>query len=178
MTANVSPGASTETAKRRVAALQLTVGRRERLEHALRATLAQAREAHTQAAARRDEQRERVESEREQLRGYHERIAAMMMGGVLSLAELNATMRYADVCAARLQQSENELAAREADVRDKAQALAAASRAVAVNRSRIELCGERIAALRGAVERHAAEAADDEAQETALARLRRAPGIA
>lgn len=162
-----------DTARRRVAALQLTKGRRERRERALQVALGSAREAHAQAQARYEAQLARVEAGREQLRDYHDRIAQMMSGGsAFRLADLNATMRYADVCADQLRQSEGELAARETALRGAADALAAAARALALNRSRIDLCGERIVELHRALDHHAAEAADEEAEETALARLR------
>jgi hypothetical protein len=102
----------------------------------------------------------------------------MMTGGsAVRLAELNATMRYADVVAVRVQQMEGELAAIDTTLRGKADELAAATRALAVNRSRIDLCGERIAHLHIELDRQASDAEDDEAEETALARLRPPTGI-
>jgi type III secretion system HrpB7-like protein len=169
---------SPETTRRRVAALQLTIGRRERLERRLQAALIAARAAHAEALAQRDAQLARTEAEREQLRGFHARIAQMMTGGsAVRLAELNATMRYADVVAVRVQQMEGELAAIDTTLRGKADELAAATRALAVNRSRIDLCGERIAHLHVELDRQATDAEDDEAEEIALARLRPPTGI-
>ena len=96
----------------------------------------------------------------------------MMTGGsTFQLADLNATMRYADVVAVRVQQMEAELATLETVLRGKADELAAATRALALNRSRLDLCSERIAGLRVSLERHAADAGDEEAEEAALARL-------
>ncbi|MEX3762199.1 type III secretion protein [Paraburkholderia phenoliruptrix] len=163
---------SPETTRRRVSALQLTLARRERLERRLQAGLIAAREAHAGALAERDAQLARTEAERQQLRGFHARIARMMTGGnTFQLADLNATMRYADVVAVRVQQMEAELAALETVLRGKADQLAAATRALALNRSRLDLCSERIAGLRVSLERHAADAGDEEAEEAALARL-------
>ncbi|WP_433696292.1 type III secretion protein [Paraburkholderia phenoliruptrix] len=168
----MSATASPETTRRRVSALQLTLARRERLERRLQAGLIAAREAHAGALAERDAQLARTEAEREQLRGFHARIARMMTGGnTFQLADLNATMRYSDVVAVRVQQREAELAALETVLRGKADELAAATRALALNRSRLDLCRERIARLRVSLERHAADAADEEAEEAALARL-------
>jgi len=156
-----------------MAALQLTIGRRERLERRLQSGVVAARDAHAAARAQRDAQLVRTHDEREQLRGFHARISQMMTGGTaFQLAELNATMRYAEVVAVRLAQMENELAALEATLRGRADELAAAVRALAQNRARIDLCSERLVGLRAALERAAADAGDEEAEEAALARLR------
>ncbi len=156
-----------------MAALQLTIGRRERLERRLQTSVIAAREAHAAALSQRDAQLTRTQAEREQLRGFHTRISQMMTAGAaFQLAELNATMRYAEVVAVRVGQMENELAALERALRGKADELAAATRALAQNRGRIDLCSERMAGLRVALEREAADAADEEAEEAALARLR------
>jgi len=169
---------SPETTRRRMTALQLTIGRRERLERRLQAALIAARAAHAEALAQRDVQLARTEAEREQLRGFHARIAQMMTGGsAVRLAELNATMRYADVVAVRVQQMEGELATLDTVLRGRADELAAATRALALNRSRIDLCGERIAHLHIELDRQATDAEDDEAEETALARLRPPTGM-
>ncbi|WP_223217486.1 type III secretion protein [Paraburkholderia phenoliruptrix] len=169
MTTTQSP----ETTRRRMAALQLTIGRRERLERRLQSGVVAGREAHAAALSQRDAQLARTDAERAQLHGFHTRISQMMTGGTaFQLAELNATMRYAEVVAVRVSQMENELAALEAALRGKADQLAAATRALAQNRGRIDLCSERMAGLRAALEREAADAGDEEAEEAALARLR------
>ncbi len=156
-----------------MAALQLTIGRRERLERRLQSDLVAAREAHAAALGQHDAQLARTHAERAQLHSFHTRISQMMTGGTaFQLAELNATMRYAEVVAVRVSQMENELASLEVALRSKADQLAAAARALAQNRGRIDLCGERMAGLRAALEREAADAGDEEAEEAALARLR------
>ncbi|UIF88549.1 hypothetical protein [Cupriavidus sp. UYPR2.512] len=169
---------SSETTQRRVAALELTRGRRERLERRLQARLIGAREAHAEALAHRDERLGRTQAEREQLRGLHARVAHMMTGGgAFQLAEHNATMRYADVVAARLQQMESELASFETALRSQADELAAATRALALNCGRIDVCNERITELSRTLERHVADRDDEETEEAALARLRQSPHL-
>ncbi|MBP0633572.1 type III secretion protein [Cupriavidus sp. AcVe19-6a] len=164
---------SPETARRRVAALELTLGRRERLERSLQAGVLAARDAHAKAVAQRGAQLARTEAEREQLRSFHAKIAHMMTGGnAFQLTDLNATMRHADFVAVRVQQMEGELAALDTLLRSKADDLAVATRAHALNRSRIDICSERIAGLRVALDSHVTDAGDEDAEEAALARLR------
>ncbi|MGF6971877.1 type III secretion system HrpB7-like protein [Paraburkholderia sp. JPY465] len=168
MSAPQNPGQT----RRRVAALQVTCGRHERLERRLQAGVMAAREAHAEALAQRDAQFAHTETEREQLRSFQTRLAHMMTGGdAFQLADLNATMRYADVVAVRVQQMEGELAALDTLLRSKADDLAAAMRAITRNRNRVDVCRERIAGLRVALDRVAADAGDEEAEEAALARL-------
>ncbi|RZF23469.1 type III secretion protein [Paraburkholderia sp. UYCP14C] len=162
-----------EKVRRRVAALQVACGRRERLERRLQAGVMAARDAHAETLAQRDAQLAPTETKREHLRGIHARLTHMMTGGdAFQLAHLNAAMRYADVVAVHVQQMEGELAALDTLLRSKADELAAAMRAVTLNHRRIDLCSERIAGLRVALDRHAADAGDDEAEEAVLARLR------
>ncbi|MDR6494359.1 type III secretion protein [Paraburkholderia sp. 22099] len=172
----MSAAPNPDTTRRRVAALGHTVSRRGRLDTRLQAALTARRDAHAQAVARHDAQRERVELAGDELRAYRERVARMMSGGsAFQLADLNATMRYADVVAARVQQLESELAALETAMRAAAEELAAAARALANNRGRMDLCRERIDTLRRSLDQHAADEADEDAEETALARLRLMP---
>ncbi|MEX3640229.1 type III secretion protein [Paraburkholderia sp. BR14320] len=168
MSAPQNPGKT----RRRVAALQVTCGRHERLERRLQAGVMAAREAHAEALAQRDAQLARTETEREQLRSFQARMAQIMTGGAaFQLADLNATMRYADVVAVRVQQMEGELAALDTLLRSKANDLAAAIRAITRNSNRIDVCRARIAGLRLVLDLHAADVGDEEAEEAALARL-------
>ncbi len=89
----------------------------------------------------------------------------MTGGSAVHLAELNATMRYADVVAARVQQMEGELAAIDTTLRD-GPTNSPRLRALAANRSRIDLWRAH-RALHVELDRQATDAEDDEA-ETAL----------
>lgn len=158
--------------RRRIAALTRTTERRERLEETLRAALAARREEAAQLAAQRDGKAAEVQQARETLAECHARIGEMMGGSAaFSLADLNAAMRYAEVVADRVRVLEADLAALIEACEAKQQEIATAVRAIANNRGRIELCNERIAALRRRDDEAASDAADEEAEEAALARL-------
>ncbi|GAB6851285.1 type III secretion protein [Paraburkholderia kururiensis] len=158
--------------RRRIAALTRTTERRERLEETLRAALAARREEAVQLAAQRDGKAAEVQQARETLAQCHASIGDMMGGSAaFSLADLNAAMRYAEVVADRVRVLEADLAALIAACEAKQQEIVTAVRAIANNRGRIELCNERIAALRRRDDEAASDAADEEAEEAALARL-------
>ncbi|OAJ61455.1 hypothetical protein A6V36_24055 [Paraburkholderia ginsengiterrae] len=160
-------------ADRRIAALRRTAERRTRLEDSLRNTLAAQREQHAHAAAQRDDKSAAVQSERELLLACHERIAQLMSGSkAFALAEMNASMRHAEIVADRLRVAEGELAMLEQAVEAKALEVAATLRAIANNRGRIDICKARVAEIRRSVEAAASDAADEEAEEAALARMR------
>jgi len=162
---------------RRIEALERTVSRRRRLDETLTAELSARRAEQAQAQQERDDKASEVSREDASLRGYYDRIAKMMSGGsVVTATELTATMRYADVVADRLRALEGELRQREAALAERAQQVAQAMRSVANNRGRIDLCTERIAELRRGEAMRATDAADEEAEEAALARARLAAG--
>jgi type III secretion system HrpB7-like protein len=160
-------------ADRRIAALRRTSERRMRLEDSLRVTLAAQREQLARAEAQRDDKDAAVQRERELLHACHERIGQLMSGGkAFALAEMNASMRHAEIVADRLRVAEGELAALEQAVAVKAQEVAMTLRAIANNRGRIDLCKERVVEIRRTVDDAASDAADEEAEEAALARMR------
>lgn len=162
---------------RRIEALERTVSRRRRLDETLTAELSARRAEQAQAQQERDDKASEVSREDESLRGYYDRISRMMSGGsVVTATELTATMRYADVVADRLRALEGELRQREAALAERAQQVAQAMRAVANNRGRIDLCTDRIAELQRGEVMRATDAADEEAEEAALARARLAAG--
>ncbi|CAN7581567.1 type III secretion protein SctO [Trinickia sp. LjRoot230] len=158
---------------RRIAALERTVSRRRRLDETLTAELAARREEQAQLQRECDAKQEEVQRERDLLQTYYDRIANMMSGGsVVSVTEMTACMRYTDVVAERLRAREGELQSIEAAVQDKAQQVALAARAIANNRGRIDLCKDRIKDLERDQLMQASDAADEEAEEAALARAR------
>lgn len=162
---------------RRIAALERTVSRRRRLDETLTAELSARRAEQAQAQHVRDAKASEVDRQDELLQGYYERIAKMMSGGsVVTATELTATMRYTDVVADRLRALQGELRQCEAALAERAQQVAQAVRAVANNRGRIDLCTDRIAELQRGQAMQATDAADEEAEEAALARARLAGG--
>ncbi|HVW50637.1 MAG TPA: type III secretion protein SctO [Trinickia sp.] len=162
---------------RRTAALERTVERRTQLEETLRAKLASQREEHAMLEAQRDAKREAVRHESDLLQAYRDRIARMMCGDeAFSLADMNASMRYTEIVEQRLRECEKALAEAEQIVRAHEDEVAATIRAIAGNRGRIDLCKERIEDI-GRMRANAAnDAADEEAEEAVLARMRLAAG--
>jgi type III secretion system HrpB7-like protein len=158
---------------RRIAALERTVSRRRRLDETLTAELSARRADEAQAQRALDEKATEVREEGERLQGYYDRIARMMSGGsAVSVTEMTGTMRYADVVAERLRALEGELRQHEAAVAEKERQVKEAVRAVANNRGRIDLCNSRIEELQRGAAMQATDAADEEAEEAALARAR------
>lgn len=157
------------------AALRRTVERRTRLEDTLRKKLGTQREQHGRLEAARDGKRAALQAQRDALQTCHARIASMMSDGKpFSLADLNGSMRYADIVAQRVGTCEGELATSEQALSAKEAEIAATVRAIANNRGRIEVCNERIAHI-GRARAHAADdAADEEAEEGVLARMNQA----
>jgi type III secretion system HrpB7-like protein len=160
-------------ADRRIAALRRTTERRTRLEKELRATLATQREALARIEAQREDKQTAVQRERDLLQSCHERIAQLMSGSkAFALAEMNAGMRHAEIVADRLRVVEGELAALEQAVQASATEVAATLRAIANNRGRIDICTQRVVEIGRTVANTASDAADEEAEEAALARMR------
>lgn len=154
------------------AALKRTVERRTRLDETLRTQLAIEREAQARLEAERDAKRAALQEQRGLLQACHARIASMMCDGkAFSLADMNGSMRYAEVVAQRVGTCEGQLAMAEQALRAKEDEVAAAIRAIASNRGRIDVCNERIAAIERARVNAADDAADEEAEEAVLARV-------
>ncbi|MFM0553159.1 type III secretion protein [Paraburkholderia sediminicola] len=168
---------TTSANDRRLLALRRTTARRTRLEDTLRATLASRRAEHERAVQGRDEKLSAVQAERGTLAACHDRIARMMSGNeAFSLTEMTDRMRFAELVAEQLRALESELAALEQAVEARAGEVAAAARAIANNRGRIDMCNERIVGIGRTLEAAANDAADEEAEESALARIRDASG--
>lgn len=160
---------------RPTAALRRSVERRTKMEETLRVRLATEREACTRLEAERDARREAMRVEHDLLQACHERIARMMCDGhAFSPADLNASMRYAEIVEQRLRQCEGELAAAEDTLRAKESEVAATIRAIASNRGRIDVCNARIDEIGRARANAANDIADEEAEEAVLARMRAA----
>lgn len=158
---------------RRTAALKRTVQRRTRIEETLRAKLATQREQQAHLEAERDAKREAVLEQTDLLQTYRNRIAAMMGGDTpFSLADMNAGMRYIEIVEQRLRACEDALAQAEERLQAHAAELAATVRAIANNRGRIDLCEKRIEHIARAGADAASDAADEEAEEAVLARMR------
>lgn len=157
------------------AALRRTVERRMRLEETLRLTLGSQREQYARLEAARDAKRAALQAQRDILQACHARIASMMSDGKpFSLADMNGSMRYAEIVAQRVGTCEGELATAEHALSAKEDEIAAAIRAIANNRGRIDVCHERIAHIGRARANAADDAADEEAEEAVLARMAQA----
>ena len=156
---------------RRIAALRRTTARRERMEDALRATLAKQREEHAQIAAKCKEKEAEIAHARDVLRASQDHIERMMTSGAaFSIPDLNNVMRYADTVADRVRVLERELSALEEARRAKTDEIAKTARTIASNRGRIDMCNRRIDLIRRALENAASDVADEEAEEAALSR--------
>ncbi|MDR3096678.1 MAG: type III secretion protein HrpB7 [Paraburkholderia sp.] len=166
-------------AGRRVAALERSRARRQRLDNSLRAALNARREERAERERARDAKAQEVEREAEVLRYYQQRIDTMMTGGdVFSLEALNGCRLYIGVVGEKLRVLEAALAQAEALVRESEGAIAQTRREIEQNLGRIDLCGARIAEIRRKQENAASDASDEEAEEAALARRLRERGMA
>jgi type III secretion system HrpB7-like protein len=160
--------------KRQIAALSRAVSRRQRFEQALRAQLAQRIAARAPLVGRETQAREQAAALEAQALSYRHRIGAMMAGAEpFSIDTLTAIRRYAEEVE---RQFAGALEARHAAQ----EALAAHDGEIAVtrgeiakNRGRIDLCEARIGKLQRVLDGIAADAEDEDIEETALARLAR-----
>ena len=158
----------------RVHAFSMVLRRRERLRTTLRETLAAQQAQHAQALSRLADQEDEVARLAETLAGHEARIGALLEGGAaVRIAELLVWHEHLDAAEKRrgdalavLDQRQREVAAAERQL--------AATRAECMrNDARIDLCREKIEALRRQAQARADDAEDEEAEERAVARGRR-----
>jgi hypothetical protein len=148
--------------KRQIAALSRAVSRRQRSEQDLRARLAQFVAARLPLVENEAQARGHAAELEAQARSYRQRISAMMAGAEpFSIDTLTAIRLYAD-------EVDRQHALIEHDA-----GIANTRREIAKNRGRIDLCEKRIGILQRVLDGIAADAEDEDIEETALARLAR-----
>ncbi len=166
-------------AGRRVMALERSLARRRRLDDTLRATLAAHRNALAERERAREAKAQEVAREAEVLRFYEHRIESMMTGAQAFAPDaLTACRRYIDVVADKLRVLDAALAQAQERVRESEDAMTQTRREIEQNLGRIDLCGECITQIRRKQDEAASDAADEEAEEAALARRFRERGVA
>ncbi|MBN3751823.1 type III secretion protein [Paraburkholderia sp. Tr-20389] len=161
--------------KRQIAALSRAVSRRQRVDQDLRARLAQFIAARVPLVDSERQARDRASVLEAQARSYRQRISAMMAGAEpFSIDTLTAIRLYADevdrghaAALDALKSAQQALAAHDATI-------ANTRGEIAKNRGRIDLCEARIGKLQRVLDGIAADAEDEDVEETALARLARA----
>jgi type III secretion system HrpB7-like protein len=163
------------TTKRRIQALERASDRRERMEADLRAELESHRREYAHLQAHADELRMRI-AELEAIASDHRaRIARMMTGEApFSLDAFDGCRRYLDIIATQARDTQAELEAQHEALAAKDEDIAAARRAIAQNRGRIDVCRERVRDLQRVLERVALDAEDEAAEELTLAKRRMA----
>lgn len=162
------------SAQRQITALKRSSARRERLEEALRATLAQRQNERAACCARAEAIALRFEELDAVVNLYRQRIAAMMTGAEpFSIDNFTSIRRYTETVEERLASTNAELAEARAAIAAKDDEIAAARRDIAQNRGRIDMCGARVKKLEAVLEGLAADTEDEETEEMALARLSR-----
>jgi type III secretion system HrpB7-like protein len=160
--------------KRQIAALSRAVSRRQRSEQDLRARLAQFVAARLPLVENEARARGYAADLETQARSYRQRISAMMAGAEpFSIDTLTAIRLYAEeVNRHHATACEAVKAAQHALIEHDA-GIANTRREIAKNRGRIDLCEKRIGILQRVLDGIAADAEDEDIEETALARLAR-----
>lgn len=157
---------------RRLVALGLSAKRRERLDQALRRALEEQRGEHAAQAHQRDAWRARVQQEEAVLSECTARMDAMSCGTeAFTLDAFNSQRRYHDVVADRYRSYQAELEKSQSMVDTAAAAVAQTQREIGVNQARADLVKARVKIIGREIDNQAADAADEEAQETATARF-------
>ncbi|BCG01480.1 hypothetical protein PPGU19_060480 (plasmid) [Paraburkholderia sp. PGU19] len=162
------------THRRQIAALSRAVSRRQRSEQDLRARLVQLVAARLPLVENEAQARAHAAEIEAQGRSYRERISAMMAGAEpFSIDTLTALRLYAEeldrhhatACEA-VEAAQQALTGHDAGI-------ASTRGEIAKNRGRIDLCEKRIGTLQRVLDGIAADAEDEDIEETALARLAR-----
>jgi type III secretion system HrpB7-like protein len=167
----MASGGTNASAKRRIIALERSTARRRRLDESLRSALGAQRNQHISLEAARDEKIKEVEHEASIRRHYEGRIDAMMSGGEpFSLNDLNSCRLYADIVAERQHSCEVQVESVNGEIQDSLNVIAQTQRDIALNLGRIDTCEDQVKQIRRQQDELAATAADEEAEETALAR--------
>ncbi|MBN3759793.1 type III secretion protein [Burkholderia sp. Ac-20365] len=161
--------------KRQIAALSRAVSRRQRFAQALRARLAQRVAARTPLVENETRARAHAAALEAQARSYRQRISAMMAGAEpFSIDTLTAIRLYAEDIDTQFSSARDAVTAAQQTLATHDAEIAGTRREIAKNRGRIELCEKRIGALQRVLDGIAADAEDEDIEETALARLARA----
>ena len=160
--------------KRQIAALSRAVSRRQRTEQDLRARLAQRVAARLPLVEREAQARGRAAELEAQARSYRQRISAMMAGGEpFSIDTLTAIRLYADEVDRQFATASDAVTAAQQALAAHDAEIASTRGEIARNRGRIDLCEKRIGTLQRVLDGIAADAEDEDIEETALARLAR-----
>jgi hypothetical protein len=158
---------------RRIAALQRTVKRRQRLEEALRAKLKQQRGELSDLCAQSDEKRAVLQRECEVRDASLQKIDSMMSGSdAFSIESLNSTVRFAGVMSDRIRLIESDLNALQQAVDAKQAEIRGTTSEISANQGRIDLCKKRQERIEKSLALAADDLADEEAEEIALSHLR------
>ncbi len=161
--------------QRQIAALSRAVSRRRRLEQDLRARLAQLVAARAPLVEREGQARAHAAALEGQARSYGRRISAMMSGAEpFSIDTLTAIRLYADEVDRMHAAALDALTAAQQAIAAHDGTIANTRGEIAKNRGRIGLCETRIGKLQRVLDGIAADAEDEDIEETALARLARA----
>lgn len=161
--------------EREIAALSRTVSRRQRFEQDLRARLAQLAAARLPLVEREGQAHDHAAALEAQARSYWQRVSAMMAGAEpFSIDTLTAIRLYADEVERAHATALDALMAAQQAVAEHDGTIANTRREIAKNRGRIDLCEARIGKLQRVLDGIAADAEDEDIEETALARLARA----
>jgi len=161
--------------KRQIVALSRAVSRRQRFEQALRARLAQLGAARMPLVENETRARAHAAALEAQARSCRQRISAMMAGAEpFSIDTLTAIRLYAEDIDGQFANARDAVTAAQQALATHDAEIAGTRREIAKNRGRIDLCEKRIGALQRVLDGLAADAEDEDIEETALARLARA----
>lgn len=157
---------------RRLVALGLSARRRDRLDQALRRTLETRRGEHAALVHQRDAWLARAQQEQALLDDCMARLDAMSCGTEpFTLDAFNSLRRYVDVVSDRYRSCMAELDKCQASVDTAAAAVAQTQREIGINQAHADLVKGRAKTIGRELDNTAADAADDDAQETATARF-------
>jgi hypothetical protein len=160
---------------RRMVALRHSERRRQKLDDSLRVTLAEQREAHRAELEQAEVCQHQLDRNAQALEARTQHLQALMDGvAAFSLETLNETRRYIELLEERKRASLAELQRQQVVVDDCAAALARTRQRLAVNQNRLKLVKDRALAIQRELDTVTSDAADDEAQEIAAARIIRA----
>lgn len=160
--------------KRQITALSRAVSRRQRSEQDLRARLAQLVAARLPLVENEARARGYAADLETQARSYRQRISAMMAGAEpFSIDTLTAIRLYADEVDRQFAAACDALTAAQQALTAHDAGIASTRGEIAKNRGRIDLCEKRIGILQRVLDGIAADAEDEDIEETALARLAR-----
>lgn len=161
--------------KRQIAALSRAVSRRQRAEQDLRARLAQIVASRLPLVESEASTRANAAALDAQAQSYRQRISAMMSGAEpFSIDTLTAIRLYADEVDQQSATAREAWHAAQQTLAAHDDEIAAVRQEIAKSRGRIDLCEARIGKLQRLLDGIAADAEDEDIEETALARLARA----